>query len=67
MEELSLAPNKPVEPLQISTDAAGEQGRVKGRADYNLERQPQYLVRYQAADLRAAEAWFDEEELQAAI
>lgn len=47
--------------IMVST----ERGEVIARAEY-LESDPQYLVRYKAADGRACEAWWAERALTSA-
>ncbi|NMW25330.1 hypothetical protein HFP05_13485 [Rhodanobacter denitrificans] len=49
---------------QVSLRSSGEQGSVIGRAEY-IECTPTYLIRYKAADGRAAESWWSGSALQA--
>jgi len=46
----------------VAIDCSAECGTVIGRAEY-LTGLKQYLIRYQAADLRAVEQWWDENAL----
>jgi len=41
---------------------SGEQGEIVGRAEYTSSAN-NYLIRYQAADGRATEAWWQEDAL----
>lgn len=56
------------QPFKIALDApaaliaSGESGTVIARAEYT-NKQNQYLLRYQAADGRAVESWWDEDAL----
>ncbi len=50
----------------VSIAVSGEQGAVIGRAEYSSYSEPQYLVRYKAADGRACEAWWTESALTGA-
>lgn len=45
---------------------SNEEGMVIGRAEY-LYSAPSYLIRYQAADGRGVDAWWDESALAAAV
>lgn len=47
----------------VKIGISGEAGQVKGRADY-VSAGNQYYVHYLAADGRAVNAWFDEDEIQ---
>ncbi|WP_254363484.1 hypothetical protein [Pectobacterium carotovorum] len=48
----------------VAVGVSGEQGNVKGRAEY--ETYPNsYYVHYLAADGKATERWFDESEIHA--
>lgn len=47
---------------QVSIAVSGEQGSIKGRAEYRASAQ-QYLIHYCAADGRAVDAWFEEGEI----
>lgn len=49
---------------EVEIRISSESGSVKARAEYK-NGPKQYLVHYKAADGRAVEAWFEEEELQA--
>lgn len=49
----------------VRLELSGENGEVIGRAEY-VNKDPQYLVRYKAADGRQVEAWWDEDALIAA-
>lgn len=46
----------------VKVTISGEQGHVKARAEYTNCRN-QYLIHYLAADGRAVDSWFDEDEL----
>lgn len=49
----------------VQVSVSGEKGHVKGRAEYaNMNNQ--YYIHYQAADSRAVNGWFDENELSPA-
>lgn len=48
----------------VTITASGETGEVIGRAEYTSA-DPQYLVRYKAADGRGVESWWTEEALNA--
>ena len=48
----------------VTIAASGEAGKVIGRAEYTTS-ESSYLVRYQAADGRATEAWWQESALAA--
>lgn len=48
----------------VTIAASGEAGEVIGRAEYTTS-ESSYLVRYQAADGRATEAWWQESALAA--
>lgn len=50
----------------VEIGISGEQGYIKGRAEY-LAMRPQYLVHYKSADGRASEAWFGDEDLVEAV
>src|SRR5471030_2889960 len=43
---------------------SGEAGQVKARAEY-VNHANAYLIHYKAADGRAVDSWFDEDEIQA--
>lgn len=49
----------------VEITASSEQGTVIGRAEYATS-EDSYLIRYQAADGRATEAWWSESALEAA-
>ena len=40
-----------------------ENGQIIGRSEY-VNSEPQYLIRYMAADGRLVEAWWDEDALE---
>lgn len=42
---------------------SGETGKVIGRADYKHSKSQSYLIEYQAADGRATEGWFRDDEI----
>ena len=48
---------------QVSIAHSDERGTVIGRAEYAYA-EPAYLIRYQAADGRAVEAWWSESALE---
>lgn len=48
---------------QVTIVASGESGEVIARAEY-ISGDPQYLVRYKAADGRAVEIWWTEAALK---
>ncbi|QWA09803.1 hypothetical protein GTU79_21200 [Sodalis ligni] len=48
----------------VEISISGEMGHVKGRAEY-ADHANGYQVHYKAADGRAEEKWFDEDELTA--
>ena len=49
--------------IKVNVIISGEQGRIKGRAEY--ANQPnQYLVHYRSADGRATDGWFEEGEIE---
>jgi len=43
---------------------SGEAGQIKARAEY-VNHANAYLIHYKAADGRAVDSWFDEDEIQA--
>lgn len=47
----------------VTITCSGESGIVVGRAEYVSQSEPQYFVRYKAADGRAVEAWWTESAL----
>lgn len=47
----------------VDINVSGEQGRIKGRAEY-ANHINGYQVHYKAADGRAVEQWFDEDDIQ---
>lgn len=47
----------------VAIAVSSEKGHVIARAEY-LNSDPQYLVRYQAADGRGTESWWNEDALQ---
>lgn len=49
---------------KVQVGVSGESGDVIGRAEYS-KGQNSYLVRYQASDGRAVEAWWSEDALVA--
>ena len=46
----------------VKVTISGEKGHVKARAEY-VNCRNQYLIHYLAADGRAVDSWFDENEL----
>lgn len=50
----------------VQVSISGEEGHVKGRAEYATDTN-QYFIHYLAADGRAVNRWFDEGELTAAV
>lgn len=44
----------------VRIEVSGEEGKVIARAEYENQSEPQYLVRYRAADGRAVESWWSE-------
>lgn len=48
---------------RVSIKTSGEIGKIKGRAEY-LSSGNQYHISYAAADGRAVNAWWDEDELE---
>ena len=50
----------------VRISVSGEEGIVKGRADYGGTRPQSYLVDYKAADGRAVSAWWDLDQLETA-
>jgi hypothetical protein len=48
----------------VAISISGEMGHIKGRAEY-ADHANGYQVHYKAADGRAEEKWFDEDELSA--
>lgn len=49
----------------VSVSVSGEVGHIKSRSD-SVTHSNQYLIHYKAADGRAVDAWFDEQDLIAA-
>lgn len=49
----------------VQVTVSGEEGHVKGRAEY-ANSCNQYLIHYRAADGRAVDAWFEEGEISPA-
>jgi len=49
----------------VTIKASGETGEIIGRAEYACS-EPNYLIRYKAADGRAVEAWWIESALEVA-
>lgn len=49
----------------VLVSVSGEVGHIKSRAD-SVTHSNQYLIHYKAADGRAVDAWFDEQDLIAA-
>ena len=49
----------------VEVGVSGEVGHVKGRAQYTGHMDG-YLIHYQAADGRAVDSWFDENEIKPA-
>ena len=49
--------------LAVQITVSGEEGQVKGRAEY-VNQSNAYLIHYRAADGRAVDSWFDESEVQ---
>jgi len=49
----------------VQVTVSGEEGHVKGRAEY-ANSCNQYLIHYCAADGRAMDAWFEEGEIKPA-
>ncbi|MGC6387240.1 hypothetical protein ACMV8I_06170 [Ewingella sp. S1.OA.A_B6] len=50
---------------QVMILISGEAGQIKARAEY-MNHANAYLIHYKAADGRAVNSWFDENEIQAA-
>lgn len=50
---------------RVRLNESDEVGTVIGRAEFT-NKQPQYMVRYRAADGRAVESWWDEDAIHAA-
>lgn len=50
----------------VQVTVSGEEGHVKGRAEY-ANSCNQYLIHYCAADGRAVDAWFEEGEIAPAV
>ncbi|AYH10193.1 hypothetical protein C5E22_11675 [Pectobacterium parmentieri] len=50
----------------VKVSISGEEGHVKGRAEYSAYPNS-YYVHYLAADGKATERWFDENEIQAVV
>ena len=48
---------------RVEIYCSGEAGEVIACAMYQTKKVPCYLIRYQAADGRAVEAWWDEDAL----
>ncbi|AXY32654.1 hypothetical protein CEQ20_03990 [Yersinia pseudotuberculosis] len=46
----------------VSVSISGEQGHIKGRAEYS-QLNNSYYIHYKAADGRAVDSWFDESEI----
>ena len=51
---------------KVAVIVSGEAGEVVGRAEYSTG-EPQYYVRYKAADGRAVESWWPGEALQSVL
>lgn len=51
---------------KVEIKCSGEQGLVKGRAEYAACDKPKYYIEYKAADGRAVTDWWNEESIQAA-
>ncbi|WP_140920813.1 hypothetical protein [Limnobaculum xujianqingii] len=49
----------------VKIKVSGEEGHVKGRADYAMT-ENQYYIHYQANDGRAVSVWFDESDIEPA-
>jgi len=50
----------------VTVTRSGERGVVVGVAFYRCVNQPQFLLQYTTSDGRASDAWFLDEELEAA-
>lgn len=53
--------------LPVKIKVSGEQGVITGYSQHKRSKGPQFYVEYKAADGRATDAWFFEDQLEIAV